>query len=119
MVSVEIAGDMLVLEVHGLDKLWSLRSTLHIPLSHVTKAETAEGAERGWFQGIRLGGTFVPGVLTAGTFYQKDGFVFWDVHDSAKAIRISLNHETYHELVVEVASPNDAVTTINSAIKGR
>ena len=117
MVTIEIVDGTLVLEVHGLDKLWSLRSTLRIPITHVKKAESAAGLERGWFDGLKLGGTFIPGVLTAGTFYNRDGFVFWDVHDNARAIRIALEDETYHELIVEVESPETAVITINNAIK--
>ncbi len=117
MVTIEITDGTLVLDVHGLDKLWSLRSTLRIPLAHVKSAETAAGLERGWFDGLKLGGTFIPGVLTAGTFYTRDGFVFWDVHDNARAIRIALEDETYRELIVEVESPETAVTTINHAIK--
>lgn len=119
MVTIQIADDMLVLDVQGLDKLWSLRSTLRIPLAHVKGAASAAGVERGWFQGLRVGGTFIPGLLTAGTFYQKEGFVFWDVHDSENAIRIGLDHEHYKELIVEVENPVVAVETINNAIGGR
>ena len=118
MVTIEIIDGTLLLDVHGLDKLWSLRSTLRIPLTHVKGATSAAGLERDWFDGLKLGGTFIPGVLTAGTFYNRDGFVFWDVHDSARAIRIALEHETYRELIVEVESPETAVATINNAVSG-
>ncbi len=117
MVTIEIIDEMLVLDVHGLDKLWSLRSTLRIPLAHIKSAESAAGLERSWFDGLKLGGTFIPGLLTAGTFYNRDGFVFWDVHDSARAIRIALEHETYRELIVEVENPESAVATITNARK--
>ena len=118
MVTIEITDGTLVLEVHGMDKLWSLRSTLRIPLEHVKGAESATGLERGWFDGLKLGGTFIPGLFTAGTFYHRDGLVFWDVHDNARAIRISLEHETYRELIVEVENPESAISTVNNAIMG-
>jgi hypothetical protein len=117
MVTVGISEGMLVIDVQGLDKLWSLRSTLRIPLTHITGAEIEAGPALGWFDGLRLAGTFLPGVLSAGTFYHRDGLVFWDVHDRANAIRIMLEHETYKELVVEVADPADAVKRITAAIK--
>jgi len=37
----------------------------------------------------------VPGVITAGTFYQDCGRVFWDVHDPEKTVTIDLHHELY------------------------
>lgn len=95
MVTIQIAGDMLGLEMQGFDKLWSLRSTLRIPIAHVKGAADAAGVERDSFHGLRVGGTFNPCLLTAGTFYQKEGFVFGDVHNSEKAIRIGLDHEHF------------------------
>ncbi|MEP6779249.1 MAG: hypothetical protein ABJC26_05110 [Gemmatimonadaceae bacterium] len=119
MVTIQIADDMLVLDVQGLDKLWSLRSTLRIPLAHVTSVEAAAGAKQGWFDGLRLGGTFIPGLLRAGTFYQNEGLVFWDVHNRENAIRIGLDDEHYKGLIVEVENPAAAVETIKNAIGGR
>jgi hypothetical protein len=81
----------------------------------VVSAQTAEGAERGWFDGLKLAGTALPGVITAGTFYQHGELVFWDVHDGANAIRIQLDHERYKELIVEVAEPSSDVQRINHA----
>ncbi len=116
MVTIEIDNDELVLEVRGLDKLWSLRSTLRIPLAHIASVQTAEGAERGWFDGLKLAGTALPGVITAGTFYQHGELVFWDVHDGQNAIRIALVHERYKELIVEVAEPSVTVRSITAAL---
>jgi hypothetical protein len=119
MVTIELHDEQLVLEVLGLDKLWSLRSTLRIPLAHVRKAEDASGASLGWFEALKLGGSALPGLLTAGTFYHHGGLVFWDVHRGESAIRITLEHETYRELVVEVEDPADAIAKINAAVTSR
>jgi len=61
-------------------------------------------------------GTNVPGVITAGTFYQDGKRVFWDVHDPNKTIVIDLHDERYNELVVEVDDPQAAVALIQSAL---
>lgn len=119
MVSIELAEGMLVLDVQGLDKLWSLRSTLRVPIEHVKGAQEAAGAGLGWFEAVKLGGSALPGLLTAGTFYQNGGLVFWDVHDGTNAIRIALEHETYRELVVEVDDPAATCARINDAVKRR
>ncbi|HEV2398575.1 MAG TPA: hypothetical protein VGS27_16645 [Candidatus Sulfotelmatobacter sp.] len=61
-------------------------------------------------------GTNVPGVITAGTFYEDDKRVFWDVHHPEKTIVIDLHDERYSELIVEVADPDAAVKLIQSAL---
>ena len=71
---------------------------------------------RKWWQGIRSGGTQVPGVITAGTFHQEGERVFWDVHDPQKAIVIRLRDEKYAKLVIEVEDPPTTVAAIQEAL---
>jgi hypothetical protein len=113
---VELAEDTMSINVRGMDRLWALRSRLEIPLSHVSGAEAAQEAARSWWQGIRSGGTHVPGVITAGTFHQEGERVFWDVHDPEKAIVIRLRDERYARLVIEVEDPPATVAAIQEAI---
>jgi hypothetical protein len=61
-------------------------------------------------------GTNIPGVITAGTFLQRGGVVFWDVHNPEKTVVISLRDERYKSLVVEVAHPEAAVRLVSRAI---
>ena len=58
----------------------------------------------------------MPGVITAGTFYQDGKRVFWDVHNPEKTIVIDLHDERYNQLIVEVADPQAAVSLIHSAL---
>jgi len=113
---VELSEDTLSVHVQGMDRLWALRSRLEIPLAHVSGAEAASEVARGWWQGIRSGGTHVPGVITAGTFHQEGERVFWDVHDPEKAIVIRLRDERYARLVIEVEDPPATVAAIREAL---
>ncbi len=61
----------------------------------------------------------VPGVLVAGTFHQDGQRVFWDVHDSAKAVVIELDDDTYQRLVIEVPDPRATVEHIERAVAQR
>ncbi|HXT16581.1 MAG TPA: hypothetical protein VN706_13165 [Gemmatimonadaceae bacterium] len=90
MVRVSVEGDRVVFEVEGWDKVWALKSRLDIPLEHVRSVRADPEPARGWWHGVRLPGSQIPGVLTAGTFYQKDGAVFYDVHDPDNTIVIEL-----------------------------
>jgi hypothetical protein len=119
MVEISIQGDRVRFEVKGWDKLWSFRSQLEVPLAHIRSVRADPEAARGWWHGLRLVGTQVPGVLTTGTFYQRDGVVFWDVHNPERTIVLELEHELYRRLVLEVADPAVAVATLDDALAGR
>lgn len=118
MVDIRIDGDHVVFEVEGVDKLWSLRSRLEIPLAHVTDVEANADQVGRWWHGFKLWGTDVPGVFAAGTFFYDQELVFWDVHDPAKTIIVSLDHEHYKKLIIEVADPKAAAAQLRAAVKG-
>ena len=113
---LSIAEGKLVLHVQGADKLWAFKSSLEIPLVHIAGVRTDPEIARGWYHGIRMPGTNVPGVITAGTFYQDGKRVFWDVHHPEKTIVIDLHDERFDQLVVEVADPNAAVKLVQTAL---
>jgi hypothetical protein len=116
LVNFSIAEGKLMLHVRGADKLWAFKSSLEIPLDHIARVRADPEAARGWYHGIRMPGTNVPGVITAGTFYQDGKRVFWDVHHPEKTIVIDLHDERYNELVVEVDDPEAAVRLIQNAL---
>src|SRR5579871_6753175 len=116
MVEIAIADGTAHFRVHGWDKLWSFKSELEIPLAHIRHVSADPTIARHWWHGIKAPGTSVPGVITAGTFYQHGKRVFWDVHDPEKTIVVELSDERYDELIVEVASPAQAVEQLRLAI---
>jgi hypothetical protein len=63
-------------------------------------------------------GTNVPGVITAGTFFQDGKRVFWDVHNPENTVVIELKDERYNELIVEVSDPGAAVALVKSVVHG-
>ncbi|MGE5819502.1 MAG: hypothetical protein ACM37Z_15885 [Deltaproteobacteria bacterium] len=113
MVTIKIDGDKAIFEVQGWDKLWSLRSRLEIPLSHIKGARIDPAPAMGWFQGLKLAGTDVPNIFRAGTFYQQGELVFWDVHEPKNTIVIDLDHERYKKLIIEVADAEQEIKKIN------
>lgn len=119
MVDISVTGGRVVLEVEGMDKLWALRSRLEIPLAHIRGVRADPEVARGWWHGLRIGGTQMPGVITAGTFYQHGKAVFWDVHDPEHTIVIDLADERYDRLVMEVADPEGTVRQLSATIGAR
>jgi hypothetical protein len=118
MVDVRIEGDRAVFRVEGSDKLWALRSQLEIPLAHISGVDIDPVQARGWWHGLRVMGTNVPGLLAAGTFLSHEGLVFWDVHDPEHTIIVSLVHEHYKKLIIEVPDPPATVALLRSATGG-
>jgi hypothetical protein len=114
MARVSIDNSNLVVEVEGLDKLWSLKSRLVIPLANVRGA-TADPGIVAEPKGLRAPGAHLPGVITAGTFHRDGERVFWNVHDGARAVVIELADQHYARLVIEVADPTATVALIEKA----
>ncbi len=113
MVEVRREGDRVVFEVIGLHKLWALKSRLEIPCTAIRSARRDPAVVRGWM-GWRGAGTYVPGLIAAGTFHLEGRRIFRDVSDPERAIVVELDDQDYSELVIEVADPAAAIALLNS-----
>jgi len=118
MTEISLEEKKLVVEMKGWDKLWALKSRLEIPLEHI-KAVRADAEIAKAPKGIRMPGTHVPGVITAGTLRHEGDRVCWNVHHPENVIVIELHDERYAQLVVEVADPSATVATINNALSDK
>jgi len=115
MVDLTITDGNLVLNVRGTDKLWAFKSSMAIPLHHVAGIRADPEIARTWWHGLKMPGTSIPGVITAGTYYKDGKRVFWDVHNADNTVVIDLRDEHYDQLVVEVADANAAVGLLKGA----
>lgn len=115
--AVHIKGDRLIVTPRGLDKLWSLRRQIDVPLEHVKAATADPLIARGPLRGVRWPGTYVPGLITAGTFYYEGERAFWLVHNPNKVVVIDLDYEYFARLILEVDNPRDVVQMIHHAAR--
>ncbi len=121
MVDITIEDDTLTVEVQGMHKLWALKSTLQVPLGDVLSVKhDPERATRA-FPGLKVPGTHIPMVYTAGTYYQSDFRPdFWSVRRPEHAIVIQCRSEAaYDEIIVEVEDPAGTVARIRDALAAR
>ena len=116
MVDVSVEGGRVLFHVEGAHKLWAFKSRLEVPLAHIREVEINQDEVGNWWHGLKLVGTDVPGFLGAGTFYYHGQMVFWDVRDTKNTIIISLEHEFYKKLIVEVADPAATVAILRAAL---
>ena len=119
MVTISLTPTSAVFEVEGIDKFWALRSRLEIPLAHIRAVRADPAIARKWWHGFRLAGSYIPGVISAGTFYQDGQLVFWDVHDPERTIVVDLTHERYSHLIVDVENPASTVAMLSSRLAPR
>jgi hypothetical protein len=116
MVNVSVDGTRAIFTVEGMHKLWAMRSQIEIPLAHITGVEVNHDHVSAWWHGFKLIGTDMPGLFAMGTFYYHGELVFWDVYDTTKTIIVSLGHERYKKLIVEVADPQGTAAMLKGAI---
>lgn len=116
MARIELTPANLIVHVEGMDRIWALKSQLQIPLQHVVDAAVDDQIARAWWHGLRMPGTSIPGVITAGTFYKDGQRVFWDVHHPERTLVITLADEQYARLIIEVDDPSAGAEAINRAV---
>lgn len=116
MVIINIVNEMLILEVQGWHQLWTFKRRLEIPLANITQIYADPSTKLGWWKGIRLPGTHIPGYIIAGTFYKDGQRIFWDVRNPKNTIVIDLKDERYNQLIVEVENPKETVKEIQSSL---
>ena len=116
MVDVTIQDGRAVFNVEGLHKLWSFRSQIEIPLAHITGVEANPDQVRRWWHGVKIIGTDAPTLFSAGTFYYHGELVFWDVFDPARTVIVSLDHERYKKLIIEVPDVAATVALLRDAL---
>ena len=65
---------------------------------------------------LRMGGTWLPGVIRAGHYVCTGKWYFWCVHNTKRQVVIELRDEHFSEIVIEVANPDALVAEIRSQI---
>jgi hypothetical protein len=116
MVKVLLGEGRAVFEVEGLHKLWAFKSRIEVPLPHIRSVRPAPDVDLGWWKGLRVPGTHVPGLIVAGTYFQGGKRIFWDVCNPARAIVVELVDERYHELIIEVDDPSGVVARLQASM---
>lgn len=115
--TVKIESNSLVLEIHGVDVLLTMRKNITIPLSHVLSVSTEKVS---WepFKQLKIAGASLPGVGKDGMFLSKEGLLFFEMHNPEKCITISLDNEKYKKIIFEVQDKESAAKVIRDAISG-
>ncbi|MEI6407715.1 MAG: hypothetical protein WCO85_09340 [Actinomycetes bacterium] len=114
MIKAKVVGKKLDMLFQITDKIFSLRTSLSFPLAHIVEVtQDPEVAKKP--KGVRMPGTYIPGILTAGTYVSRGKKVFWCVRKPSNAVVITLKNERFSQLVFEVKNPQELIDQINLA----
>lgn len=97
-----LINNRLTIELEWYEQLWAvtLEQQMHIPLNRIERVSTAE-PHSDW-AAIRAPGTFLPGVIKAGTYYSKTGKEFWYVTTDRDYLTLELHDEPYRRIVITI-----------------
>ncbi|MFQ4146776.1 hypothetical protein [Chlorogloeopsis sp. ULAP02] len=76
------------------EKSWS------IPLAHIAQVTTAE-PKSSWKE-LRAPGSFIPGLIKAGTDYTNRSKEFWYVNRDKNYLTIELQNESYQRIILTI-----------------
>ena len=115
MVGVRISGDIATFEVLGAHWIWALRVRVTVRLGNIRAVRHDPTVKLGWWEGWRMPGTHVPGLIIAGTYYKDGQKRFWDVTNPRKTIVVDLENEEFDRIIVDVEDPQEVVDRIEAA----
>jgi hypothetical protein len=117
MTTITVAGDNLVVDVTGIDRLLAFKRRVTVSLEHVVTIGDGVELGRPLMPGLPWLANSFPRVFTAGSYLRHGKWSFWDVHDPKRAVLIKLRDEHYSQLVVSVHDPHATIALVNEALK--
>ena len=118
MARARVEDGALVIEPRGLNKLWTLRSSVTLPLSAVTDVRVVTGLDQLPSRGFRLPGTGAPGLIIAGSYWKPGYRSFYAVHDGEDMVVIKTTGQRYDLIVLQTKDPYGTVNAITDARVG-
>jgi hypothetical protein len=106
MATITIEDGMLNVHLRLWDRILAVHGSLHVPLTHVKSASAGACPPVPWFS--KLVGTDFPGVVAAGTFFDKSGWMFYDYGAGHECLFLELEHEFYKRAAIEIDPPQTA-----------
>lgn len=101
MTTWKLTTDALVLDIKGLDQVWSLKGAVTLERATIRSVSRFDGELRPPFW--KMPGTSIPGVIAAGTYYGDDRKEFWMSRFGSEGVVIDLDSTgPYTRVVVDV-----------------
>ena len=101
-------GDLIVVSLSGVDRIFALRGRLDIPRSHVTTVEVMPRISVPPTPGtwLRAPGTHLPGLIHHGSYGREPNREFWAVYRQREVLVIGVTEWAYSRLVLGTRNPH-------------
>ena len=99
---ISIVKDELRISFSLSKKILSVKGSFKIPLKHIVRVTTLKPKQT-WKE-IKAPGTFIPGLIKAGTYYTDKGREFWFVTKGKKILNLELKNESYKRIILGLDS---------------
>ena len=116
---IEIADETLTLHFKWWERMLSAHPprSLRVPIALI-ESSRAGAPRHGWRQ-LRVPGSFLPGVIKAGTYRWPGRKEFWLIHRGEVAITIDMKPGgPYTGIILGTKDPDHWVDAINTAVAG-
>lgn len=118
MPRLELTSHELVVHLTAWESIWSLRRSFRVPLANVRGA-TEDNGFGAKALGLRIPGTYFPGLIAAGTFIKGGDKQFVYTTRKLRTIVIELDGNSWARLVIGVRDARAEAARINAAIARR
>jgi hypothetical protein len=117
--TISVVGDSLVVEVTGIDRLYSLNKRwVTVPIEHIVTVGSGVPFGRPLMPGLPWLANSFPGTFTVGSYRRKGKWTFWLVHDPRQTVLVTLRDDHYSQLVIEVDDPEATIALVSQALNG-
>lgn len=116
MPRIELTERELVVHLGFWEALAAFHRSIRIPLANIRGATDDDGYS-GADMGLRAPGTYLSGVIAAGTYYKQGDKQFVYVRRRTHPVVIELANERWARIVIGVADARAAALRINAALE--
>ena len=106
--------DRLLVRPVGLVRFWALSKGIDVPMTAVTDVGVSK--RKDLVLGLRVPGTHLPGVMTAGTFRSHGERDLWMTGRAEHVLVIELHDQKYRHVIVQVEDPEAATEALRAAM---
>ena len=111
---ISVVNGRLIVEFTGFETIAAIKKRLEFDLKNVVSVSIET---RKWIEGIRIGGTGLPGVIKEGRYILDGKTAFFAMRDPDKCVTIEFVDEPYTYLVVQVDNKKKTAEEISNWIK--
>ncbi len=107
-IRVQLSGDLIVVKLWGLGRLFALKGRLDVPKSHVTSIDVMPRKAVPPTPGtwLRAPGTHLPGLIRYGSYGREPNREFWAVYRQREVIVIGITDWAYSRLILATRDPH-------------